>query len=216
MTSDRRRERSEATRAALLRIAGTLFARAGYEGTSLEDLAREAGVNKALIHYHFGGKQGLYSEVLREAIRVGAAEMAAVAASRAAAARRLEMYIDAFRRFAQRAPHFPFMMLREEMSGGVHIEEDVLGEFLQFFALDRKIIQQGQAEGVFRAVNPHAAHLSLVGALVFFLVSQPVRNRAGELRGFPADNPVFEDYVEHVKSLFLTGLQAADEESWGV
>jgi AcrR family transcriptional regulator len=211
--SDRRKERSKATREALLRIAAPLFARRGFEGTSLEDLAREAGVNKALVQYHFGGKQGLYSAVLRQAIRVGAEEMRSVAESAANAETRLEMYIEAFQRFARRVPHFPFMMLREEMGGGAHIEADVLAEFLQFFSLDRKIIEQGRREGVFREVNPHASHLSLVGAIVFFLVSQPVRDRAGQLRGFPADNPVLDQYIGHVKRLFLLGLQKERESS---
>lgn len=205
---DRRRARADATRQAVLDNAGKLFAKHGFEGTSLEMLAREAGINKALIQYHFGGKQGLYSEVLRQAIRIGAEEMGPVAATPASAESRLVLYIEAFKRFAQRAPHFPFMMLREEMGGGSHIEEDVLASFLGFFSLDRKIMEQGQREGVFRAVNPHAAHLSLAGAILFFLVSQPVRDRNGRLKGFPAENPVFNEYIEHVLKLFLAGLRA--------
>lgn len=205
---DRRRVRAEATREAALESAGALFARHGYEGTSLEMLARAAGINKALIQYHFGGKQGLYSEVLRQAIRIGAEEMGPVGVSSASAESRLTLYIEAFKRFAQRAPHFPFMMLREEMGGGTHIEEDVLASFLQFFSVDRKIMEQGKTEGVFRPVNPHAAHLSLVGAILFFLVSHPVRDGGGEVRGLPAENPVFDEYIQHVQQLFLSGVRA--------
>jgi AcrR family transcriptional regulator len=208
---DKRKARAESTRQAVLESAGQLFAKHGYEGTSLEMLGRAAGVNKALVQYHFGGKKGLYSEVLRQAIRIGAEEMSSVGASSASAESRLALYIDAFKRFAKRVPHFPFMMLREEMAGGTRIEPDVLASFLQFFALDRKIMEQGEKEGVFRALNPHAAHLSLVGAILFFLVSQPVRDRAGGLRGFPAENPVFDEYIEHVKNLFLTGVRAEAE-----
>jgi AcrR family transcriptional regulator len=207
--SDRRRERAEATRQSALESAGLLFARHGYEGTSLEMLARAAGINKALIQYHFGGKQGLYSEVLRQAIRIGAEEMGPVGASSASAESRLALYIEAFKRFAQRAPHFPFMMLREEMGGGAHIENDVLASFLQFFSLDRKIMEQGEREGVFRPVNPHAAHLSLVGAIIFFLVSHPVRDGDGKVRGLPAANPVFDEYMEHVQTVFLSGVRAS-------
>ena len=64
---DKRKARAETTRQAVLESAGQLFAKHGYEGTSLEMLGRAAGINKALIQYHFGGKKGLYSEVLRQA-----------------------------------------------------------------------------------------------------------------------------------------------------
>lgn len=44
----------------LLKAATTLFAKNGYAGTSVKDIADEAGVNVSLVSYHFGGKEGLY------------------------------------------------------------------------------------------------------------------------------------------------------------
>ena len=49
-----------------------MFSRLGYEGASNRVLASTAGVNQALIAYHFGSKQGLYLAVFDEiARRVG-------------------------------------------------------------------------------------------------------------------------------------------------
>lgn len=59
-----RRPGSPATRDSILRAARTLFAERGYERTGLRVIAEAAGVHPALIHYHFGGKQQLYQEVL--------------------------------------------------------------------------------------------------------------------------------------------------------
>ncbi|MCP4657706.1 MAG: helix-turn-helix transcriptional regulator, partial [bacterium] len=47
-----------ATREALLEAATELFAERGFDGAKVEAIARRAGVNKAMISYHFGGKQG--------------------------------------------------------------------------------------------------------------------------------------------------------------
>jgi len=204
--TDLRRARSDTTRQTLLRRAAELFATAGYDGTTLDALAREAGVNKALVQYHFGGKQGLYSEVLRQAIAIGIEEMSPVRDRRAPADERLADYVDALQRFLKRAPHFAFIVIREEMGGGLRLEKDVLEAFLQFFALDREIIEQGVREGVFRRVDPHQTHLSLVGSIVFFLVSQPLRDSPQRM-DFPGNRPALDAYVEHVKTLFLTGLR---------
>jgi AcrR family transcriptional regulator len=64
-----RRRDAEATRAAILAAAKTHFARSGYEGAYLRDIAVDAGVDAAMINRYFGGKEGLFAEVLRRAIR---------------------------------------------------------------------------------------------------------------------------------------------------
>lgn len=52
--------RGEATREALVRAAVEIFGRHGFDATGTRALAEAAGVNQALIAYHFGGKAGLY------------------------------------------------------------------------------------------------------------------------------------------------------------
>jgi AcrR family transcriptional regulator len=53
----------EATRDALVSAAIDVFARNGYNGASTRAIAEAAGVNQALIGYHFRGKSGLYLAV---------------------------------------------------------------------------------------------------------------------------------------------------------
>ena len=59
---------SEITRERILKTAVRLFAERGYEATSIRTLAAKAHVNQAAINYHFKTKDGLYREVLRDAI----------------------------------------------------------------------------------------------------------------------------------------------------
>src|ERR1035438_7531682 len=56
--------RAEDTRTAILRAAMAEFAAFGEVGARTDAIARAAGVNKALLHYYFGSKEGLYSAVL--------------------------------------------------------------------------------------------------------------------------------------------------------
>jgi AcrR family transcriptional regulator len=55
--------RGESTRDALLDAATVIFARQGFEPANLRSIAQAAGVNPALIGYHFGNKEGLYLAV---------------------------------------------------------------------------------------------------------------------------------------------------------
>ena len=60
---------SDITRERILKAAQSLFADRGYKDTSVRAVVAKAQVNQAAINYHFGGKDGLYREVLRAAIR---------------------------------------------------------------------------------------------------------------------------------------------------
>lgn len=48
-------------RAAIVRAATRLFAEDGYDGVSLRQIAREAGVDAALVHHYFDGKEELFA-----------------------------------------------------------------------------------------------------------------------------------------------------------
>jgi AcrR family transcriptional regulator len=56
----------EARREAILRAAEVAFARAGFADTSMEDVAREAGITKLIVYRHFDSKEELYRAVLEE------------------------------------------------------------------------------------------------------------------------------------------------------
>jgi AcrR family transcriptional regulator len=68
-----------ARREAILDAALACFARYGLRRTSMEDIAREAGVSRAAVYHHFGGKEALFVglvERLHEASRAEAEEAA--------------------------------------------------------------------------------------------------------------------------------------------
>jgi TetR/AcrR family transcriptional regulator len=61
---DERTRDAERTRGALLDAALVEFAAKGRAGARVSDIAARAGVNKQLISYYFGGKDGLYDAIL--------------------------------------------------------------------------------------------------------------------------------------------------------
>jgi AcrR family transcriptional regulator len=61
-------ERTEATTAALVDAARELFARDGYEATSLDAVAARAGVTKGAVYHHFDGKRQLFEAVFAREI----------------------------------------------------------------------------------------------------------------------------------------------------
>ena len=57
---------SERKRQAIASAALTLFARDGYERTSVDAIAAEAGVSKRTVYNHYGDKESLFTQVVRD------------------------------------------------------------------------------------------------------------------------------------------------------
>src|SRR6202020_3205665 len=62
--SGRKRMTGKERREQLLDVGRRLFAERGFEGTSIEEIAAQAGVSKPVVYEHFGGKEGLYAVVV--------------------------------------------------------------------------------------------------------------------------------------------------------
>ena len=85
-TPKRKRLKAEQRRDQLLDAANELFAERGYEGVSVEDIARAAGVQRGLVHHYFGGRTEVYLALL-ERLAAGREEQLRPATGRSARAR---------------------------------------------------------------------------------------------------------------------------------
>ena len=101
-TTPRKRLTGEERRAAILDSALAVFAQQGYHASSIDDIARENGVSKALIYEHFTSKAELYAELLEQyAGALFSALAEAVSDAGTSAAARLATGLDAFYGFVE-------------------------------------------------------------------------------------------------------------------
>jgi AcrR family transcriptional regulator len=102
-TAPRKRLTADKRRAAIQSSALEVFAGRGYHASSIDDIARAAGISKALIYEHFASKQELHADLLEgqasELYRRIAAAVEAVEAD--CGASRLEAGLEAFFRFVE-------------------------------------------------------------------------------------------------------------------
>ena len=199
---------SEATRQSLLSAGSALFAERGFDGTSVDEIARRARVNKAMISYHFGGKEGLYGAILAAAAAPAAERLRELATAEIPPVEALTRYIETFVELTEKNPHFPPMVLRELMEGGRLFDEAFFPHVLAIFGSIRMIIARGIALKVFRPVDPLVTHLGVVGSLLFFLVTEGVRERMEKKGIIPTPRPLPKDFVAHLKDVTIRGLLA--------
>jgi AcrR family transcriptional regulator len=197
----------QATREALLEAGATLFSERGLDGASTEDIAERAGVNKALISYHFGGKRGLYAAIVESQFGRMSARLQTIEKDAGDARQALRDYLDTFVEIAREAPGFPTLFLREVLSSG--IEPAVVPHLVQIVGMSRRLAERAFREGLFRRVDPITFHFGLVGALIFFFSTEEARRKAAARHSLPFAMPDATAFVRYIEELTLRGLAPA-------
>ncbi len=95
-TSEPRRLTSTERREQLLRVAAELFARTGYDATTMDQVATAAGVTKPLLYQHFESKHALYEELVTVAAAQLLRRLAVAASPDASPREKVERGFDAF------------------------------------------------------------------------------------------------------------------------
>ena len=184
------------TRDAVFDSAATRFAKGGFDGVSVDDIARDAGVNKAMIYYHFADKLALYRAVLADGLGKMGAIVAAIASSIDAPATKLDRFIEAFVRMTETRPWMPALMLREIAEGAPRLDVDTMAHMRVVISSFAAILKQGQESGVFRRVHPILAYESVVGPIIINAARERVAAQPSRQKDdFPMLVPISHDAV---------------------
>lgn len=208
MPKTKRTRNPRLTREALLRAGSELFAARGFDGATVELIARKARINKAMIHYYFGGKEGLYKAILAATFIPAIEQLRGLRRAGRPAGELLGEFIAIFGEINEQNPLFSTMVLREILSGGKHFDEETKGYFLNIYSHLREIIEGGVRDGTFRPVHPLLTHLGLIGSLVHFFAIAPFRDRLIAEGRIPSPVPGPGAYIRHLQALMSRGLAA--------
>lgn len=139
----------------ILRAALDRWARAGYHGASLKDIAAEAGVAKSLVHYHFASKEHLLIELQADwCRRVARAVRARMSGGEPSLSRALAALDQVFEAMVATRAQFPFAL--EVWRQSLH-QPSIRARMVEF---DREIGELF-VEGLTSTLGPLAARLAL-------------------------------------------------------
>ena len=193
----------------LLTAAAAEFAARGFAGANVDRIARAASVNKAMIYYHFTSKAALYQEILGDMFHAVAGRIRSVAASDASPEDKIKRFVETIALEAEARPHFPPIWFREIAEGGVHLADRTLKDIAGIVQTLAAILQEGTRARRFARVNPLLVHGGIVGPLLLFFASAPLRSRL-ERAGVGGATAVSRDaVVDHVQRVTLGVLEGA-------
>ncbi len=160
---------------AIIDTAEKLFSIKGFDGTSVRDIANEAGINVAMISYYFGSKEKLMEAVFEEKTKKMRLKVESMLQDTTMTTRQkvnilIDDYVDKF----MLQPEFHKIMLIEQITdkpGGV--SDLILTLKKRNLTSVRKLILEGQKRGEFRKnIDPVLMMATMVG-----IVSQMIIGR---------------------------------------
>jgi TetR/AcrR family transcriptional regulator len=163
----------------ILDVAEALFARRGYAGVGLREVADGAGLSKSSLFHHFPGKVQLYCEVHERALRRMAEHLQPALDAAGSVPERLERWVDGLIDGLAEHPPTARLLLRGLVEDeSLPPEADALPEakaaeraLASALAAIEALIRAGVARGELRAVSPGHTIQTLVGATIYHFAS---------------------------------------------
>lgn len=157
--------------------AERIFVRDGYDGARMQAIADEAGINKALLHYYFQSKEGLFRKVFLAKLSSFLPRVGAYFFSERSLLNKMEYFVDAYLDLLIKNPEVPQFVLAT-----MRKYPDFLQLFpRQFFLGILEYIQSEVDAGNVRPVQPRQFFTSVMGMIIFPFLGWPILSHFMEL-----------------------------------
>jgi TetR/AcrR family transcriptional regulator len=151
----------------ILAAAREEFFEHGFSGARVDAIAARAGVNKALLYFHIGGKAALYERVLHSTFGETVAALKQTVNMSDDPVEKLRLYVQCLLKMIRANPQMPSIILRELADGARHLPDTIARHFAGMFELLTSIVQKGVETGVLRPTAPILLHFMVVGPALF-------------------------------------------------
>ena len=199
-------ENAEDVRKKLLDAARELFPRYGYRGVSSRQIGAAAGVNFAMIRYYFGGKPGLYREMLQAVLEPARSTLEAMGAAQSPP--NLGSVLEGMTRSWAANPWVSGFVVREVLAPDGPMRAMFLKEFPERLTpIVERLVEGEMAAGKLRAdLDPRLLVLSIVSLAIFPFLTLPLTTRVFGVRN---DEDFVERFLHHTAELLARGAGPA-------
>ncbi len=184
------------------------FAQHGYEGARIDRIAKRARINKAMIYYHFKGKEKLYEGILSDIFDYIFGAINPILPEEESSVENLYTFISSYVGIIHSIDQDVIRLMLREISGG--------GEYFRKIALPklilpvservRAILRRGRDEKRIKDVNPYYVIFQLVGSVLFFKMLS-IALKGTELEMVLFHENYLEDFKNNLLTIFRSGIE---------
>ena len=184
--------KKDTTEEKILEAARNVFVSKGMEGARMQEIADEAGINKALLHYYFRSKEKLFQAIFSEIIKFAFPKLSGILLSDKNIIEKIEAVIDAYVDLLRRHPFIPAFIIKELNRDPSGLFKMVLNLGFNFQGVFDEI-QRAIDRGEIRPIRPQHLAVNVVSLCVFPFAAKPIlsyvifKDNPQELEAFYAE-----------------------------
>ena len=159
----------------ILEAAKKVFIQKGLDGTRLDGIAKEAGINKALLHYYFRSKENLFETIFDQMIEKVVPDFTLIVESKKPIEEKIELFVHRYIDFVSLNPQIPIFLITE-LNRNPERMKDILSRTQNFGKVQQfafQMITEMQV-GRIKSFNPLHLILHIISLCVFPYIAKPV------------------------------------------
>jgi AcrR family transcriptional regulator len=191
----------------ILEAADALFSEIGFDGTTVRKIAEVSGTNKALIHYHFKSKEGLFDQVLDVYFKELSDTLHGALLLEGTLQERLAVLFERYMNFLERNRNFTPIVHRE-LNGGRHMDR-IIDHMVPLFQFTLKAIQVSSSPS--RTADLSAEHLLIsgYGMIITYFTCSGIVERLFD--GNPLSDENLQSRNRHIRKMLEIILKGVNE-----
>jgi TetR/AcrR family transcriptional regulator len=195
---------SDTTKEKIIQAAHDVFIRKGMDGARMQEIADEAGINKALLHYYFHSKEQLFREVFYRILSRLIPGLIRIFKGEGALLDKIEAVVTEYDSFMFRNPYLPQFVIRE-----INRDPDQLSGFMSDQGLDfgmvEKMINHEVQVGNIRPITFPHLFANLIGMIVMPYVGRPLFQR----KLFQNDPEKYDEFLKERRAVITNFVMQA-------
>lgn len=197
------RLKGKKTREKILKAATRLFAKYGFAGTSMDDIADMVGIKKASLYHHFPSKHDIYNELINQTLKK-IIEIFRVSFSSGDIIKDARNFVKQIMFFIRENEEYVKILMRELLDENAPIRKLAQEYVPQILSFGSQILEEGKKQGVFKKdVDPIQLSITLTGAIIIYFIFRPliepfIKN--------PMSSKAISERISHIISVILYGI----------
>ena len=195
------------TETKILEAAKLVFIRRGFDGARMQDIADEAGINKALLHYYYRSKDKLFSVIFDELLEQLTNAIQEFIVKIDDIYELIDKFVDFYTDFLKKNPHIPIFIVNEIYQNPQRMQERMIknGKFPKPEQLISKFSKQIES-GEIKPINPMYFILNMVSMCIFPFIARPLIQNVFQVPD-PIYNFMLDDRKAFIKETLINSIK---------
>jgi TetR/AcrR family transcriptional regulator len=157
----------------ILEAAKTVFHRKGFDGARMLEIADEAGINKALLHYYYRSKENLFDAVFKDAFNELFKKIFTVVGSNITFEEKIRYIFNDYIGFMQKNPYIPSFILNEINHNPSRITDLLKGLPTPPSEILNKVKKSMEEEGL-KDIDHRQFVINIISLSIFPIIAKPL------------------------------------------